>query len=42
MEEKIIAVVKDEPRAGTWIMSKGFETEHRALRRLVIRYKSEF
>ena len=42
MEEKMITILENEPRAGTWIMSKGFETEHRALTRLIVKYKTEF
>jgi len=40
--EKIVVVDNNEPRAGTWLMSKGFNFEHRALRKLVIKYQSEF
>lgn len=42
MEDKIVVIDKNELRAGTFILSKGFEVEHRALRRLVIKYKAEF
>lgn len=40
--EKIVVIDNSEPRAGTWLMSKGFKFEHRALRKLVIKYKTEF
>jgi phage regulator Rha-like protein len=42
MKENLVVIVENEPRAGTFILSKGFEVEHRALRKLVIKYKSEF
>lgn len=38
----VVEIVKNEPRAGTWRLSQGFDVEHRALRKLVIKYKSEF
>jgi len=31
-----------EYRVGTWILSKGFMCEHRALRRLIVKHKKEF
>ena len=42
MQGNIITVIQDEPRVGTWILSNGFEVEHRALRKLVTKYKPEF
>jgi hypothetical protein len=42
MGKELVKMVDDEPRSGTWIMSKGFNFEHRALRKLVNKYKSEF
>jgi len=42
MKKEIVKIIDSEPRAGTFILSRGFEVEHRALRRLVIKYKSEF
>lgn len=42
MPKEIVRLHDNEPRAGTWLMSKGFKSEHRALRKLVIKYRSEF
>lgn len=42
MQKNIVTVVQDEPRVGTWVLSAGFEVEHRALRKLVAKYKTEF
>lgn len=42
MENAMVVLQEKEPRAGTLIMSHGFGVEHRALRKLVIKYKTEF
>jgi len=42
MEKQIVVIEKNELRAGTWIMSAGFGVEHRALTKLVAKYKSDF
>lgn len=42
MQGNIVTVIQDEPRVGTWILSNGFEVEHRSLRKLVTKYKPEF
>jgi len=42
MGNSIVVLHNNEPRAGTWILSKGYEVEHRAARRLVIKYRTEF
>jgi phage regulator Rha-like protein len=42
MEKGIIVLQNNEPRAGTWNLSKGFEVEHRALKKLVNKYFIEF
>ena len=42
MEKSMVVLQDKELRAGTLIMSQGFQIEHRALRKLVIKYKAEF
>lgn len=42
MEKGLVVLQGAEPRAGTLIMSQGFKVEHRALRKLVIKYKTDF
>jgi phage regulator Rha-like protein len=42
MEKTIVVLHNEEPKAGTWEISKGFDIEHRALRRLIVRYQTEF
>jgi len=42
MDIKSFIVKGDEIYVGTWFLSKGFKVEHRALKRLINRYKSEF
>jgi len=42
MEQDLIVLQNNEPRAGTLIMSQGFQVEHRALKRLIKKYYSEF
>ena len=42
MESSVVVLHNEEPRAGTWEMSKGFETEHRFLCRIVEKYRDEF
>jgi len=42
MKTELVVLKGKEPRAGTFIMSQGFRVEHRALRKLVLKYKSEF
>jgi phage regulator Rha-like protein len=40
--DKIIVIHKSEPRVSSWIVKDGYEIEHRAIRRLVKKYQSEF
>lgn len=42
MSSNILVIRDDEPRVSTWDLSLGFKVEHRALKRLIERYRSEF
>ena len=42
MRENIVTVYKNEPVVATGKLAKGFGVEHRAIKRLINRYKSEF
>ncbi len=42
MENSIVKIQNNELVVGTWELSKKFDTEHRSLRRLVVKYKDEF
>lgn len=42
LELGIVKIENNELRVGTWDLSKGFDMEHRALKNLIHRYKSEF
>lgn len=42
MKTDLVVVCDKELRAGTHVLSLGFKTEHRALRKLVVKYKTEF
>lgn len=39
---QILIVMNDDLFIGTWTLSKGFKVEHRALKKLIVKYKSEF
>lgn len=39
---EVIFLKDDDLVAGTWKLSQGFEVEHRALKRLILKYKSDF
>lgn len=38
----LVELVNNEPRVGTFAMSKGFETEHRQLTKLITKFKNDF
>jgi len=40
--KEIITIHRNEPRVSSWIIKDGYEIEHRAIRRLVKKYNSEF
>lgn len=42
MKEGLVEYYKEDFVIGTWKLSKGFKVEHRALKNLVNKYKSEF
>lgn len=42
MDKNLLVIKDNDVFVGTWKLSKGFEVEHRALKRLVKRYQSEF
>lgn len=41
MELKVI-IVEDEPRAGTFLISQGFNREHKYIKELITKYKKDF
>ncbi|MCP3941087.1 MAG: Rha family transcriptional regulator [Desulfobacteraceae bacterium] len=42
MVDGLVKIINDEPRAGTWLIAKGFEREHKHILRLVSNYNSDF
>ena len=42
MENGIVKIVEKDLMVGTWDLSKGFEVEHRALTKLIEKYKNDF
>lgn len=42
MDNSLVVVHEKELRVGTFLLSQGFKTEHRALKRLVKKYQKEF
>ena len=42
MDKNILVMHDKEPRVGTWTLSQGFQAEHRAVRKLVLKYRLEF
>lgn len=42
MPENILVIRNEEPRINTWELAKGFKVEHRAIKRLLKKYQSEF
>jgi len=42
MKEVVFKMMQEEVLIGTWSLSKGFKVEHRALKKLIFKYKEEF
>lgn len=42
MKNQIVTIHRNEPRTSSWVLKNGFDVDHRALTRLVKKYKSEF
>jgi phage regulator Rha-like protein len=42
MKKEIVTIQRNEPRSSSWILKDGFEVEHRAVTKLIKKYKSEF
>jgi phage regulator Rha-like protein len=42
MDKNLVIIKEDELFVGTWNMSQGFQSDHRHIKRLIDKYKSEF
>jgi len=42
MEKEIVQYFEDKPRAGTFLIAKGFEREHKMVTKLIDKYKEDF
>jgi len=42
MVKDLVTIVNDEPRAGTWLIAKGFDREHKHILEIVNKYESDF
>jgi len=42
MNDKLVVIHNNEPRAGTYLIAKGFEREHKKVLELIEKYRKEF
>lgn len=42
MSINLVQIIENDLVVGTWDLSSGFQVEHRALKKLIVKYKSEF